>query len=229
MHGGIDFCNGEEGIEFFDGRSEGDHIPIGSVFTTAGSSTLHNVPAFNTEMPPYSQVTELIATVMQKVDRNPFLLQKVYSLFATHVAGPILVMVNELDMRGATVGIGGIQEFSKVNDKLAPANKRFKPGYENRMPRARDGKTRKPSTLLPKQIEQISDSDEDVVLDTLLPPPTFESVAAKGKVPIMTKPLKHAPPFQEVEDAPGSRVNSFVKGKVPMMMNVPTISAKHEV
>ena len=48
---------------------------------------------------------------------------------ATHVVGPISVMVNELNRRG-NVAVGGIEEFSVVNDKLPLAKKRFKPAYE---------------------------------------------------------------------------------------------------
>lgn len=100
------------------------------MFNTVASSTLFNLHAFDTASPAYSQVTELFATIMQKVGRNPFLLERVYNSMATHVAGPISVMVNELNSRGVNVAVGGIQEFSKVNDKLPSANKRFKPLFE---------------------------------------------------------------------------------------------------
>ena len=113
------------------------HIPIGSVFNTVGSATLFNLRAFDSEKPAYSQVTELFATIMQKVDRNPHLLENVYNFMATHVAGPISVMVNELNRMGGNVAVGGIEEFSKVNDMLPSANKRFKPRYEIAMSTAR--------------------------------------------------------------------------------------------
>ena len=103
------------------------------MFNTVASSTLFNLHAFDTASPAYSQVTELFATIMQKVGRNPFLLERVYNSMATHVAGPISVMVNELNSRGVNVAVGGIQEFSKVNDKLSSIKKRFQPCYEKAM------------------------------------------------------------------------------------------------
>ena len=67
--------------------------------------------------------------MMQTVGQNDYLLEQVYTLMATHVVGPISVMVNELNRRG-NVAAGGIEEFSKINDMLPSTKRRFRPSYE---------------------------------------------------------------------------------------------------
>ena len=70
--------------------------------------------------------------MMQTVGQNDYLLEQIYTLMANQVVGPISLMVNELN-RGGNVAAGGIEEFSKVNDKLSSIKKRFQPCYEKAM------------------------------------------------------------------------------------------------